>query len=216
MKIDIITGSRRIEPVGVPEILFVLEGRINFGRQMFDAPLALPLVEPAELADARAVRFEGMIATPVVPDELSIQIVRETFFEFESVSSHCRAAIQYLLFRLEACEPRAAGLLTEHVLAFMRANPGENITLDFLCRQFGCSKSGLIAAFRRAGLRAPMKELANLRIEKACEMLRGNELNISQIARTVGYDDPAAFNHFFCRHIGRSPRDYRENCIWIV
>jgi len=61
-----------------------------------------------------------------------------------------------------------------------------------------------------------MKELAQLRIEKACELLRENDLNISQIARATGYDDLAAFNHFFRRHTGFSPRDYRENCLWVV
>lgn len=209
MNVEKIEGPRVVVPdLERPQVLFLLEGP--------GAPLAMPLVEPLELPDVRAVLLEGSLPEAVVPDALSVQIVRETFFEFEVSSAYRRAAVNYLFQRLETCEPPVAGPLFERALVWMEQHLDEPLTLELLSEQFDCSKSGLLAAFKRAGLRPPMKELARLRIEKACELLGENELNISQVARAVGYDDLAAFNHFFRRHTGRSPGDWRENCLWLM
>lgn len=199
-----------------PAMLFLLEGRCSADGQEFAAPLAMPLPASAELTDCRSVVLEEDFPETVVPDELSLQIVRETFFEFDMPETHRRAAVQYLLCRLATCDPPSMGGLAERTRYWMQTRLDEPICLEALCEQFRCSKSGMMTAFKRAGLRPPMKELARLRVEKACELLKGNELNVSQIARAVGYDDLSAFNHFFCRHTGRSPRDYRESCLWLV
>lgn len=208
MNVEKLEGSRGIVPDAErPVVLFLLEGP--------GAPLAMPVLESLELSDVRGVLFEGVLAEAVVPDELSVQIVRETFFEFEVNDAYRRAAVNYLFQRLETCEPSTAGALSDRALNWLEKHLDELVSLEMLAGKFDCSKSGLLAAFKRAGLRPPMKELARLRIEKACELLKENELNVSQIARSVGYDDLAAFNHFFRRHIGRSPSDYRESCLWI-
>ncbi len=208
MRIEKIEGSLSVSVNETPMVLFLLEGP--------GSPLAVPVVEPMKLTDVRAVLLEGALVEAVVLDELSIQVVRETFFEFEVTEAHCRAAVRYLFQRLETCEPPSVGTLPERVMSWLRSHLDGEMNLDVLVRQFDCSKSGLMAAFRRAGLRPPMKELARLRIERACDLLKENELNVSQIARAVGYCDLAAFNHFFRRHTGRSPSDYRENYLWIL
>ena len=207
MQLETVEGSRFVCPMEHPTVLFLLEGS--------RAPLAMPVLERMELTGACGVLLEGTLPEAVVPDELSVQIIRETFFEFEVTDAHRRAAVSYLFQRLETCESPSSGTLSERVLDWLSRNLDDEINLDALSERFGCSKSGLMASFKRADLRPPMKELARLRIEKACEQLKGNELNVSQIARAVGYEDPAAFNHFFRRHTGRSPSDYRENCLWL-
>lgn len=208
MNVEKIEGLRVVAPDAErPRVLFLLEGP--------GAPLAMPVLEPLELVDARGVLLEGALPEAVVPDELSVQVIRETFFEFEVSDAHRRAAVNYVFQRLETCESPASGSLSERALGWLESHLDEPVTLELLRERFGCSKSGLLTAFKRAGLRPPMKELARLRADKACELLKENELNVSQIARAVGYDDLAAFNHFFRRHTGRSPSDYRGNCLWI-
>jgi len=208
MDYERIEGSRIVAPdAGHPMVLFLLEGS--------GAPLVIPILEPLELTDARGILLEGSLQEAVFPDTLTVQIVRETFFEFEVTEAHRRAAMNYLFQRLETCDPPLLGRLAERALEYLRLHLDDSVNLDTLGGEFGCSKSGLLAAFKRGGLRPPMKELARLRVEKACDLLKENELNISQVARAVGYDDLAAFNHFFRRHMGRSPTNYRENCLWI-
>lgn len=193
-------------------LLFLLEGR----GQGVSAPLAMPVLEPIDLVDARGVLLEGAQPEAVVPDELSVEIVREAFFEFDVTDAHRRAAVNYLFQRLKTCEPLPSGSLAERASVWLKAHLDEVLTLESISEQFGCSNSGLLAAFRREGLRPPMKELAQMRIQRAVGLLKENELNISQVARAVGYHDLAAFNHFFCRHVGRSPSEYRESCLWLV
>ena len=218
MNFEVVEGSRTLGAMDDESLtmLFLLDGCCSADGREFAAPLALPLPASVKLTDCHAVLLNASLLEMVVPDEISLQIVRETFFEFEVSEVHRRAAVQYLLFRLMMCEPPSASGLAERTRVWLQAHLDAPITLNLLCEQFGCSKSGLMAVFKRAGLRPPMKELAHLRIEKACDLLKRNELNISQIARATGYSGLAAFNHFFSRHIGRSPSDYRENCLWLI
>jgi AraC-like DNA-binding protein len=225
MKNIVIDGSQRRSLPEEPGVLFLLEGRCDLAGKSYAAPLALPLIPgdggEIESIQARMVFLSGnsSLTEPVVPDPLSIQIVRETFFESSASGLHRAAAAHYLLCRLNECGQ--AGSLSpaspvEAVLAFMRARLDADLKLDDLCAQVGGSKSGLLAAFRRAGYRAPMKELARLRLARARRLLRENELTVAQIARAVGYEDLSAFNHFFRRQTGSSPRRYRENCLWLT
>lgn len=47
-----------------------------------------------------------------------------------------------------------------------------------------------------------------LRMKKAMQLLKANELNISGIAYSVGYNDPKYFSRLFSRYYGKSPRDF--------
>src|SRR5690606_14369938 len=48
----------------------------------------------------------------------------------------------------------------------------------------------------------------HLRMKKAMQLLRQNQLNISEVAYTVGYNDPKYFSRVFSKYYGRSPREY--------
>ncbi|MGE4488864.1 MAG: helix-turn-helix domain-containing protein [Kiritimatiellales bacterium] len=225
MKNIVIDGSQRRSLPEEPGVLFLLEGRCDLAGESYAAPLALPLI-PGDGAEIESIRARmvflsgnSSLTEPVVPDSLSIQIVRETFFDFSVSGVHRRTAVRYVLCRLAECEPAGKSSfesLPETALNYMRRHLDADLKLDDLCAQVGGSKSGLLAAFRRAGYRAPMKELARLRLARARRLLRENELTVAQIARAVGYEDLSAFNHFFRRQTGSSPRRYRENCLWLT
>ena len=53
--------------------------------------------------------------------------------------------------------------------------------------------------------------VTNLRIQKACELLTGTPMRISQIAAQVGYNDPHYFSWIFRKTTGRTPTDFRLN-----
>jgi len=52
-----------------------------------------------------------------------------------------------------------------------------------------------------------------LRYEKAISLLRDDDLTISQIARAVGYNEPAAFTRAFKGWNGNCPRYFREHSV---
>nr|WKN34096.1 two-component regulator propeller domain-containing protein [Tunicatimonas sp. TK19036] len=48
----------------------------------------------------------------------------------------------------------------------------------------------------------------HLRMKRAQELLRQNELNVSEIAYAVGYNDPKYFSRVFNKHVGQSPTEF--------
>ena len=48
------------------------------------------------------------------------------------------------------------------------------------------------------------------RYELAKSLLRGTTINISAIAKTLGYLDPSSFSRAFLRWSGKTPREYRS------
>jgi transcriptional regulator GlxA family with amidase domain len=64
--------------------------------------------------------------------------------------------------------------------------------------------------FEKATGHKPTEYSQRLRVGKARELLELNGQNIDQIARKVGYEDPASFRKVFLRVVGMSPTDYRR------
>ncbi len=51
----------------------------------------------------------------------------------------------------------------------------------------------------------------HLRMKKAQQLLRKNELNISEVAYAVGYNDPKYFTRLFNKYFGQSPKDFQNS-----
>ena len=49
-----------------------------------------------------------------------------------------------------------------------------------------------------------------LRLEKAKELLEGSEMKIENVAEKVGYNSSYSFARFFKKHMGVSPKEYRD------
>ena len=49
-----------------------------------------------------------------------------------------------------------------------------------------------------------------LRLEKAKELLEGSEMKIEDVAEKVGYNSSYSFARFFKKHMGVSPKEYRD------
>ncbi len=49
-----------------------------------------------------------------------------------------------------------------------------------------------------------------MRIRRACELLDGGKLSVTEVAYAVGYNSTRSFNRCFRKVKGRTPREYRE------
>jgi len=56
----------------------------------------------------------------------------------------------------------------------------------------------------------PKQFIIRQRIQMACALIHGSKLSVAQIAARVGYEDTYFFSRLFSRHIGQSPRSYRQ------
>ncbi|PHV69621.1 hypothetical protein CS063_14760 [Sporanaerobium hydrogeniformans] len=86
----------------------------------------------------------------------------------------------------------------------------ENLSLTILSEVFFVEKSYLSKAFKQETGENLMLYIARRRIEKATELIRDNNLSLTEISFLVGYEDYAYFNRVFRKVIGKSPREYKS------
>ena len=58
---------------------------------------------------------------------------------------------------------------------------------------------------------SPMQYINYVRVQKACEMIRKTDDNISEIARKVGYENLTTFINNFRLYIGKTPKQWKED-----
>jgi AraC-like DNA-binding protein len=101
-------------------------------------------------------------------------------------------------------DPIVGPALTE-----LHREPARDWTLDELARRSACSRSTLNERFSRLVGRAPMRYLAEWRLQLAAEMLQETTLGVAAVAYRVGYESEAAFNRAFKRGMGKPPAQWR-------
>lgn len=95
-------------------------------------------------------------------------------------------------------------------VAFMNARYAERIGLDDIAAYVGLEGKYLCRLFQQRLAMSPYRYLTDIRMRKACRLLRRQLLSIAEVARAVGYPDPLLFSRMFKRTIGVPPTAYRE------
>lgn len=96
------------------------------------------------------------------------------------------------------------------VLHFLKQNYTQPIHLELLCKRFRCSPSHLSHTFN-ATMKTGIKQYINeLRIKSAKTLLRDTQLDVAEIALSVGFSEPNYFTAIFKKHTGVSPSLYRN------
>ena len=95
-------------------------------------------------------------------------------------------------------------------LRAMIENPESPWTVPMMARLARTSRSGFSERFRNLVGKPPLQFLTEIRMRKACRLLRESDVEISSIATLVGYESPSSFSHAFKRWHGHSPADFRR------
>jgi AraC-like DNA-binding protein len=107
-----------------------------------------------------------------------------------------------------------AGLRDDYVaraLALLHRDVTRSWTVDELGRHVGLSRSALAERFTHLVGVAPMRYLANWRMQVAAQELRNRSTSLAQIANTVGYESEAAFSRAFKKAFGSAPSAWRRS-----
>jgi AraC-like DNA-binding protein len=96
-------------------------------------------------------------------------------------------------------------------IRLLHENPVRDWTVDELAREVALSRSVLAQRFVELVGEAPMRYLANWRMQLAKQMMREGTRNIQEVATRVGYDSEAAFNRAFKRATGSPPAAWRKS-----
>lgn len=87
----------------------------------------------------------------------------------------------------------------------MHGDPARGWTVEQLARKSALSRSAFFDRFNRAVGMPPMEYLLSWRMALAKQLLRGDELAISEVAERVGYGSASTFSTAFSRHVGQPP-----------
>lgn len=97
----------------------------------------------------------------------------------------------------------------KNVLSYMEEHYADKITLGELAMCAGLTPKYLCRAFFSLTGKTPMSYLNEYRIDCACEMLRGTDKTMLDIAVSCGFSDQSYFVKWFKRLKGATPREYR-------
>ena len=92
---------------------------------------------------------------------------------------------------------------------FVTCNAYRNISLDDVVRHVGMNKSAFCTFFKQSIGKTFITYLNEYRIELACQLLKQENISISEICYHVGFTDIPYFNRVFKKHKGCSPSQYR-------
>ena len=99
--------------------------------------------------------------------------------------------------------------LYEDATAIVAQEYGSDLALDDIARRVASSRRQLQRAYSEIGNTTFREHLTAVRMERAAELLAGRALTVRDVARRVGYRQPAQFAKAFRRHHGIAPSAYR-------
>jgi AraC-like DNA-binding protein/mannose-6-phosphate isomerase-like protein (cupin superfamily) len=115
---------------------------------------------------------------------------------------------------LEGALPPAPLVLTDREIAtalrLIHDQPHHSWTTIELAKRTAMSRSGFAARFRHLTGEAPMRYLAQYRLARAADLLRGSNATLLDIAMRTGYSSDAALSKAFRRRFGLAPGEYRK------
>ncbi|MCF8020234.1 MAG: response regulator [Vallitaleaceae bacterium] len=115
-----------------------------------------------------------------------------------------RTITQYL------CEGNNYYIITQ-VNAYMESHYHHPIKLKDISEHVHINSSYLSRLYKDKTGQTITETLRNLRIEKAKQLLKTDNIKTYTIAVLVGFDDPAYFSYVFKQHTGYSPSQYKNN-----
>jgi AraC-like DNA-binding protein len=102
-------------------------------------------------------------------------------------------------------------MYVKKIIEFIEMNDSRDISVLEMAHYIGLDRSYLYSIFKDFLNLSPQEFLINLRMNKACELMSNNLLNIGDISRSVGYEDPLLFSKIFKKIKGSSPKEFRKN-----
>ena len=95
-------------------------------------------------------------------------------------------------------------------LQLVRERAGQGMRVADLARLSAVSRSHLEQEFARVVGHTPGEEIRRARLNQAEELLRRSEHSITEIAGMLGFERTGNFSEFFRKHVGMSPRAFRQ------
>jgi AraC-like DNA-binding protein len=100
--------------------------------------------------------------------------------------------------------------LVERARRILMEESGSPTALDEIARRLGCSYSTLRRLFREHAGMSLKQYQTEVRIRRACDLLRNSDQSVKEIAGYLGYSSAFHFSSQFQKHTGIAPSFWRE------
>lgn len=101
--------------------------------------------------------------------------------------------------------------MAQEITEYMRAHLDTKLTIKHIEDEFHISKSYIQRIFARYQHKGAMHYFTELKMERARELLRARDMNVTKIAEALGYDNIYHFCNQFKKYVRMSPLEYRNS-----
>jgi len=147
-------------------------------------------------SEARSLRPGGETVVTRLADILVVQVIRSWIEQDPAARRGWLGALQD-----ERIGP---------AVALIHREPGCDWTVDALAREVSMSRSAFAARFALLVGEPPLKYLTRWRMNLALDRLTTEDITVTDVAGSMGYQSEAAFSRSFKRFSGVSPRQAKR------
>lgn len=124
--------------------------------------------------------------------------------------------VRYLLKKAKGFHDQSLdkpNILGKRIQKYIDTHYKEDISLQKISDDLNISPYYLSHVFKEMIGYSPIQYILRRRIGESQTLLITTNYSVTKIASMVGYDNPSNFNIIFTKHVGMSPRKYRNNYI---
>lgn len=164
--------------------------------------------------------FVGHLRLP--PEELErvMTLVREIESETKRYASGGTALVEALFMQLTVRLARSYGahaspagrrlLAVQKTIRHIEEKHADAVELNVLAKKAGMSLSTFKRAFKAVTGTSPIDYLLQVRLARACHLLRDADKTVTEVALAAGFSDSNYFARQFRARMGCTPREWRE------
>ena len=98
----------------------------------------------------------------------------------------------------------------EEALRYIENNYAHTVNIQVIADHLNIERTYLYRLFKDITGTSPQEYLLDYRIRRACSLLKETSLPVSDIARSIGYEDALYFSRLFKQKKGQTPTQYRK------
>lgn len=200
------------------DVMFPQENGCDLGERIYEINPKAKIVMISAYDDfdnaRRAIRFRAVdyLLKPVSRDQLN-GILDECVRQLESERQQGegdRPGGDVMEERLAAlADENSSSRFVEKIMQDIREDCARHYTLSRMAEECHVTESYFSSLFKKVSGKSLMNYLAQMRVEKAQELIASTEYKLGQIAGAVGYDDYQYFTKVFKKISGETPGEYK-------
>jgi AraC-like DNA-binding protein len=158
--------------------------------------------------------FDVDPSEPQIRNLISYGEVPERTIQIDAGAAHVFAnSLIGMLVDQAQCDTRkksASLSVVKKALTVIENNIGQPLNAASLAKKVCVSPEHLNRIFREELARTPYQCICETKMQRACELLKGTDQTVANIAMQLGYDPDSHFTRLFKRVVGVTPGRYRR------